>query len=129
MFALSQEVTDPDIRAWILKQHSPPTTSQQALEGVADELLELYPDDPTVGSPFGTGNELFGLPSSYKRRSALGTLTRSPPQHHSFIEYMSISGRYLVYCPSPPMVPSCSTQGRQVVRVSLYSTTAGLRPA
>ncbi|TEB32785.1 extracellular triacylglycerol lipase precursor [Coprinellus micaceus] len=71
VFAQSQEVTDPDIKTWILKQHSPPTTSQQALESVTDKLLELYPDDPTVGSPFGTGDELFGLPSSYKRRSAL----------------------------------------------------------
>ena len=34
-------------------------------------LLTLYPDDPTVGSPFGTGNETFGLSSQFKRASAL----------------------------------------------------------
>ena len=34
-------------------------------------LLTLYPDDPAVGSPFGTGNETFGLSSQFKRASAL----------------------------------------------------------
>jgi hypothetical protein len=96
VFAQSQEVTDPDIKTWILKQHSPPTTSQQALESVTDKLLELYPDDPTVGSPFGTGDELFGLPSSYKRRSALGALDYFPLVIASllFVERTEISRRY-----------------------------------
>jgi carboxylesterase type B len=26
-----------------------------------DKILQAYPDDPALGSPFGTGNELFGL--------------------------------------------------------------------
>ena len=37
---------------------------------IADKLLELYPDDPEDGSPFGTGNQTFGLSSQYKRASA-----------------------------------------------------------
>lgn len=73
VFAEAQEPIDPDLRAWIVKQLSPPTVSPDALNQVTDKLLELYPDDPSVGSPFGTGDELFGFPSSYKRRSALGT--------------------------------------------------------
>lgn len=60
-----------DFKAMIVEGHSPPTVSQQALEEVADKLLELYPDDPTVGSPYGTGDELFGLPRSFKRSAAL----------------------------------------------------------
>ena len=34
-------------------------------------LLELYPDVPALGSPYGTGNETFGLSSQYKRGSAI----------------------------------------------------------
>ncbi|PIL26418.1 hypothetical protein GSI_12175 [Ganoderma sinense ZZ0214-1] len=34
-------------------------------------LIALYPDDPAAGSPFGTGNETFGLSSQYKRASAM----------------------------------------------------------
>ncbi|KAI0753756.1 extracellular triacylglycerol lipase precursor [Fomes fomentarius] len=45
----------------------PPPTFEQDVA----TLLELYPDDPTLGSPFGTGNETFGLSSTYKRASAI----------------------------------------------------------
>ncbi|TEB32792.1 triacylglycerol lipase 3 [Coprinellus micaceus] len=75
-FAAAQEMKDADFKTLLVGQHLPPTVSQKVLEEVADKLLELYPDDPTVGSPFGTGGELFGLPSSFKRSAALmGDLT------------------------------------------------------
>ena len=74
----------------MLTQHSPPTVSQQALEDVADKLLELYPDDPALGSPFGTGDELFGWPSSFKRRAALGmanSRAREVPRFDKFWQW------------------------------------------
>ncbi|PSS22637.1 hypothetical protein PHLCEN_2v3064 [Hermanssonia centrifuga] len=37
----------------------------------ADEILILYPDDPALGSPFGTGNDTFGLDPEYKRITAI----------------------------------------------------------
>lgn len=122
-FALSQEVTDPELRTWIEKQHSPPTLSQQALDQVADRLLQLYPDDPALGSPFGTGAELFGLPSSYKRRSALGT-NRSicTLLFRLLIAVFMLSGRHVVHRTSPPMVTNCSPLRHQVIRLSLHST-------
>ena len=36
-----------------------------------DVLLDLYPDDPTLGSPYNTGNNTFGLSSQWKRGSAI----------------------------------------------------------
>ncbi|KAG9096539.1 hypothetical protein FS749_008266 [Ceratobasidium sp. UAMH 11750] len=39
------------------------------------ELLKFYPADPAAGSPYGTGNETFGLAAQYKRlASAVGDL-------------------------------------------------------
>ena len=35
-----------------------------------EQLLGLYPEDPAQGSPFGTGNETFGLSPAFKRASA-----------------------------------------------------------
>ncbi|KAL1744407.1 Alpha/Beta hydrolase protein [Schizophyllum fasciatum] len=35
------------------------------------ELVSLYPEDPSAGSPFGTGNETFGLHPGFKRLAAL----------------------------------------------------------
>ena len=44
-------------------------------------LLALYPDDPAQGSPFGTGNETFGLSSQFKRAAAvLGDVSFQAPR-------------------------------------------------
>ncbi|TEB32798.1 triacylglycerol lipase 3 [Coprinellus micaceus] len=70
-FASPVEMTDADVKAMIIGQSSPPIVSQEALETVADRIVELYPDDPAVGSPYGTGDELFGQPRSFKRSASL----------------------------------------------------------
>ncbi|KAL1725709.1 Alpha/Beta hydrolase protein [Schizophyllum commune] len=41
------------------------------LQSMINEILVLYPDDPALGSPYNTGNETFGLSSTYKRVSAI----------------------------------------------------------
>ncbi|KAF8145657.1 Alpha/Beta hydrolase protein [Mycena galopus ATCC 62051] len=38
--------------------------------GLGTTLLELYPDIPPLGSPFGTGNDTLGLSSQFKRAAA-----------------------------------------------------------
>ena len=35
------------------------------------EILKYYPDSPAAGSPYGTGNETFGLGAEYKRLASL----------------------------------------------------------
>ena len=35
------------------------------------DILALYPDEPALGSPFGTGNETFGLSPEFKQASAV----------------------------------------------------------
>jgi acetylcholinesterase len=42
-----------------------------ALVGVINRILELYPDIPSLGSPYNTGNETFGLSSQFKRYAAI----------------------------------------------------------
>ena len=46
---------------------NPPAAFRRDLQA----LLQLYPDDPALGSPFGTGNETFGAGKEYKRAAAL----------------------------------------------------------
>lgn len=48
-----------------LGQPRPPNSS------IVSEALEFYPDDPSLGSPFDTGNATFGLSSQYKRLAAI----------------------------------------------------------
>ncbi|KAK7040281.1 hypothetical protein VNI00_009748 [Paramarasmius palmivorus] len=46
-------------------------TGDDALQAAANQLLELYPDVPALGSPYNTGNETFGLGSQFKRSAAI----------------------------------------------------------
>ena len=73
IFTATTNLTTAGIRANIIGSYSPPLTSEALLEATADKLLELYPDDPALGSPFNTGNQTFGLPSGFKREAALST--------------------------------------------------------
>lgn len=50
---------------------SPSLVSPGRQAEVIGQILELYPDNPALGSPFGTGNNTFGLNSQYKRLSAI----------------------------------------------------------
>ncbi|KAI0824007.1 esterase 1 [Trametes gibbosa] len=46
-----------------------PTSSAEQAQ--ISGLLQLYPDDPAQGSPYGTGSNTFGLGSQYKRAAAI----------------------------------------------------------
>ncbi|KAH9916610.1 extracellular triacylglycerol lipase precursor [Epithele typhae] len=47
------------------------TTPPETFEADVAELLVLYPDNPALGSPFGSGNNTFGAGLEYKRGAAL----------------------------------------------------------
>jgi carboxylesterase type B len=50
------------------------TPSPEAFNSTAaviSKILALYPDNPAAGSPYGTGNETFGLSPAYKRYASL----------------------------------------------------------
>lgn len=42
------------------------------MDSAIDKMLQVYPDVPALGSPFNTGNQLFGLNSQWKRAAAVG---------------------------------------------------------
>jgi len=46
-------------------------------QDIMTKLLELYPDDPAVGSPFDTGNATFGLGSQYVLPSTISRRSHS----------------------------------------------------
>ena len=71
IFTPTTNLSTADIHASIIASYSPPLVNPAVLQQTADKLLQLYPDDPTVGSPFNTGSQTFGLPSNFKREAAL----------------------------------------------------------
>lgn len=50
---------------------SPSLLTPFAQNSTIQRILQLYPNVPALGSPFGTGNNTFGLNSEYKRYNAL----------------------------------------------------------
>ncbi|KAH8824544.1 extracellular triacylglycerol lipase precursor [Flagelloscypha sp. PMI_526] len=73
LFTLPEYVTSSDlIRSFILDNSSPPgPLGSNALTTGVDKILQLYPNYPAVGSPFGTGNETWGYPKEFKQYAAI----------------------------------------------------------
>lgn len=70
IFIPQTTLTEADIRAALIFNLTPPLVPEDVLQSTVDRVLELYPDDPAVGSPFNTGNETFGMPG-FKRAAAI----------------------------------------------------------
>jgi len=60
-----------DFVAFLKSLNEPETQGPGSLDRAFDRVLELYPDDPAQGSPFGTGNQTFGLSPVFKRAAAI----------------------------------------------------------
>lgn len=71
----SIEFTEEFIRQLLLVNYTQPSTSPERLEAKVDVIMALYPADPSLGSPFNTGNETFGLDPGFKRAAAIRELS------------------------------------------------------
>src|SRR5260221_918940 len=60
-----------DISIWLNANLTPSPLGADALRAGIDKVISLYPDDPSVGSPYGTGNETFGRGPVYKRAASI----------------------------------------------------------
>ncbi|CAK5266237.1 unnamed protein product [Mycena citricolor] len=70
LFTSTTMNSSAEINATITAGRSP-AASPAELQATIARMLELYPDDPSLESPFGTGNETFGLSSQYKRYASI----------------------------------------------------------
>ena len=68
---LSKDFRAEDIAVWLNANYTPSPLGPDALKAGLDKVMSLYPDDPSAGSPFNTGNKTFGTGPGYKRGSAI----------------------------------------------------------
>ncbi|KAL0567947.1 hypothetical protein V5O48_014043 [Marasmius crinis-equi] len=66
--------SDDTIRNMIKLISRRPPGREKEIQQIIDRVLKAYPNIPSLGSPFGTGNNTFGLDRGYKRASAVGKL-------------------------------------------------------
>ncbi|EEB95118.1 hypothetical protein MPER_05966, partial [Moniliophthora perniciosa FA553] len=73
LFTAPTNITDEDTlrQALIGNLTLSPGSSTPELDDAVDTILKLYPDIPALGCPFNTGNETFGLSTTYKREAAI----------------------------------------------------------
>jgi hypothetical protein len=71
----TRNFTSDIVRDSLYTNYSTPllqTFESKKLNDTIEQTLEFYPNDPRLGSPFGTGNNTFGISPGFKRMSAIG---------------------------------------------------------
>ena len=84
--------TDAELRTYLSTFYFPAATSLQM-----DKLLELYPQDPAQGSPFGTG-DLNALTPQFKRMASLQGDFIFQANRRFFLYHRSSKQNTWVYC-------------------------------
>ncbi|KAI0284362.1 extracellular triacylglycerol lipase precursor [Russula aff. rugulosa BPL654] len=96
-----------DIEVWLNANYTPSPLGPGALTSGLDKVTSLYPDDPSAGSPFNTGNETFGTGSGYKRGAAiLGDMMFQAPRRHWSQTTSAPSYAYIFTEPQPSNDPA-----------------------
>ncbi|KAJ7586080.1 extracellular triacylglycerol lipase precursor [Mycena floridula] len=122
------------ISASLLSNFSPPIAgvNPATLTASITKVLELYPDDPALGSPFNTGNQTFGLSNGYKRFAAIQGDIHYQSQRRLWIQTAAEAGvktfGYLFTEPTPGADPRLGGKHHEIDAVrrlkSLSSASA-----
>ncbi|KAF8211708.1 extracellular triacylglycerol lipase precursor [Mycena galopus ATCC 62051] len=103
----------------LVASYSPPIVSAADLSSRIDTLLELYPDVPALGSPYGTGNETFGLDSGWKRLTSMAGDLQFQSTRRMLMQTAASAGSqvygYLVTQPSALEAPVFGTDHRYML--------------
>ena len=73
VFSPQSIASNSDIQNLLINATSPtlPTTSPSTQNAYVQGLIDIYPENPSLNSPFNTGNETFGLSPSWKKYNSL----------------------------------------------------------
>ena len=66
-----QDIDSEDVIRNFLRSTTGPALDPEKNAAGIEEILRLYPDIPSLGSPFRTGDNTFGLSSHFKRYAAI----------------------------------------------------------
>jgi len=70
-FFVPRNILSEDIPTRLIATFTPSPLGSDVLKAGIDKMVSLYPDDPSAGSPFGTGNQTFGAGAGFKRAAAI----------------------------------------------------------
>lgn len=70
-FFVPRDILIEDFSTRLIATFTPSPLGSDVLKAGIDKMVSLYPDDPSAGSPFGTGNQTFGAGPGFKRAAAI----------------------------------------------------------
>jgi len=111
------------ISMWLNANATPSPLGADALSAGMDKVMSLYPDDPSAGSPFGTGNQTFGTGTGYKWGAAIRTSSLSSTLLSHFCIDGLLSASWGRTLPSPTAVLDPNTFCT-VLRLPLHRSPA-----
>ena len=113
IFVPTSTSSDQDITGFFTFYADPLVPNPSAaLQDALAILLDLYPNDPTLGSPFGTGNDTFGLGSEYKRIAEMAVDVAFNGPRRAWAEAAARAGvRAFCYLFSDPQAVAVPSQG------------------
>ena len=100
--------------------YTPSPLGSSALKVAVDNLMSLYPDNPSAGSPFGTGNETFGTGPGYKRGAAISMASHAL-LNRLVLMLSPVSWGRIVPSPTPVLEPN---NPRTVLRLYIHRSSA-----
>ncbi|KAI0068784.1 esterase 1 [Artomyces pyxidatus] len=71
-FAPTGISTQSALSSYFASNYTPSPLGPFALDAAIAGIFALYPDIPSLGSPYGTGNNTFGLPAEFKHAASIG---------------------------------------------------------
>ncbi|KAI0303270.1 esterase 1 [Russula brevipes] len=104
---IPHEFQTEDIDIWLNANFTPSPFGADVLKSGIDQVVSLYSNDTSAGSPFGTGNETFGTGPGYKRGAAiLGDILFQAPRRFWSRTAGAPSYAYIFTDPQPNADPA-----------------------
>jgi hypothetical protein len=72
-YFVPQQIKTELIPLFLNANYTPSPLGADALSAAVDKIISAYPDDPSAGSPYNTGNQTFGTGTGYKKAASIGT--------------------------------------------------------
>ncbi|KAH9850203.1 esterase 1 [Lenzites betulinus] len=111
-FVSTSIATDDQLTQFLDTLITPLGPTSSAEQTQIDGMLQLYPNNPALGSPYGTGNDTFGLGAEYKRGASIVGDIWFHSQRRAWNQAASAQGvKVFAYLFSDPQAVGTPSQG------------------
>lgn len=128
-FFVPRDILAEDFSPRLIATFTPSPLGSDVLKAGIDKMVSLYPNDPSAGSPFGTGNQTFGASPGFKRAAAIfGDLHMEAQRRFWSQTTAAPSFAYIFTDPQPSVDPALGVFHAAEIPYLFKNLTAGGPP-